>query len=414
MSSPNLALLVANVRYWSTVAPVVRAQLTRWERRAREIPDPLLQTLASSKLREERFNVEVAATLATLAPRAYRHAAAEAIVALQVMYDYLDLLTEQPSADPLPDSRCLYGTLPDALTSGVPPEGDYYRHHPPCNDGGYLQELVGTVRLALARLPATGAVTEVALRAAERCAEAQVLSHAAAHAEARVQGSQAHTAGRTEPGSGDPWVVDRPARGAEPGSGGSGVAELELWARREAQGTTLQWPEYLAGAAASVIALHALIAAAADRRTTPANAEAIDTVYLSIGALTMLDSLVDHWEDAERGELGYLRCYDSAEQMAVRLASVAAEGKRRARALPDGAHHVMTLVGVLAYYTSAPSAHNAPALAVTEHMRRELWPLIEPTLALMRAWRLAKRARANIDGRRASGPRGGATWLRAT
>jgi tetraprenyl-beta-curcumene synthase len=377
MSSPNLALLVANVRYWSTVAPVVRAQLTRWERRAREIPDPLLQTLASSKLREERFNVEVAATLATLAPRAYRHDAAEAIVALQVMYDYLDLLTEQPSPDPLPDGRYLYGTLRDALTSGVPPEGDYYRHRPPCNDGGYLQELVGTVRLALARLPATGAVTEVALRAAERCAEAQILSHAAA---------------RSQPG----------------------VAELELWARREAEGTALQWPEYLAGAAASVIALHALIAAAADRRTTPADAEAIDTVYLSIGALTMLDSLVDHWEDAERGELGYLRCYDSAELLAVRLASVAAEGKTRARALPDGAHHVMTLVGVLAYYTSAPSAHNSPALAVTEHMRRELWPLIEPTLALMRAWRLAKRARANIDGRRASEPRGEATWLRAT
>ncbi len=377
MSSPSLALLVANVRYWSTVAPVVRAQLTRWERHAREIPDPLLQTLASSKLREERFNVEVAATLATLAPRARRRGAVEAMVALQVMYDYLDLLTEQPSPNPLPDGRRLYGALRDALTPGGPPDGDYYRHHPRCSDGGYLQELVGAVRLALADLPARAAVTEVALRGAERCAQAQVLSH---------------TAGRSQPG----------------------VTELERWARREAQGTALLWPEYLAGASASVIGLHALIAAAADRRTTPADAEDLDTVYLSIGALTMLDSLVDHWEDAETGELDYLRCYDGAEQMAGRLAGVAAEARARAGALPDGAHHVMTLVGVVAYYTSAPSARSAPALPIAEQMRGELWPLIAPTLALMRTWRLAKRARAAIDSRRASGPRGGARWLRAT
>ncbi len=377
MSSPTLALVVANVRYWSTVAPSVRAQLTRWERRAREIPDPLLQTLASGKLRAERFNVEAAATLATLAPRAHRRSAIEAIVALQVMYDYLDLLTEQPAPDPLPDGHCLYGALRDALTPGAPPEGDYYRHHPRCNDGGYLQALVGTVRLALAQLPARGAVIEVALRAAGRCAQAQVLSHAAA---------------RSQPE----------------------VAELERWARRKAEGTALQWPEYLAGAAASVIALHALIAAAADRRTTPADAEALDAVYLSIGALAMLDSLVDHREDIESGELGFLRCYESTEQMAGRLAGVAAEARARARVLPDGAHHAMTLVGVVAYYTSAPSARSGPALPVTERMRRELWPLIAPTLALMRAWRLAKRARAAIDSRRASASRGGARWLRAT
>jgi tetraprenyl-beta-curcumene synthase len=394
MSSPGLALLVANVRYWSTVAPAMRTQLTRWERRAGEIPDPLLQALASSKLREERFNVEVAATLATLAPRAHRRSAVEAIVALQVMYDYLDLLTEQPSPDPLPDGRRLYGALRDALTPGGAPEGDYYRHHPRCGDGGYLQELVGAVRLALADLPTTAAVTEVALRGAERCAQAQVLIHAAARAEARVQGFQAHTAG-SRPG--DP-----------------AVAELERWARREAEGTALQWPEYLAGAAASVIGVHALIAAAADRRTTPADAEALDAVYLSIGALTMLDSLVDHREDTETGERGFLCYYESAEQMAGRLVSVAADAKARARSLPDAAHHVMTLVGVVAYYTSAPSARSAPTLPVAERMRRELWPLIAPTLALMRAWRLAKRARAAFDSRRAAASWGGAKWLRAT
>ncbi len=362
MSSPSLALAVANVRYWSTVAPLVRAHLSRLERRAGEIPDPVLQRLASSKLRAERFNVELAATLATTAPRAHRRSAVEAIVALQVMYDYLDLLTEQPSPDALPDGRRLYGALHDALTPDTRPDGDYYRHHPRSDDGGYLQELVGTARCAFAQLPAGAAVAETARRSAGRCVEAQVLSHAAA---------------RSKPGSTDP-----------------GVAELERWARREAAGTALQWPEYLAGAAASVIAVHALIAAAADRRTTPRDAEAIAAVYLSIGALTMLDSLVDRQEDIDTGELGFLRWYESAEQMARRLASVAAHATARARPLPNAAHHIMTLVGVVAYYASAPTARSAVALPVTAHMRSELRPLIAPTLALMRAWRLAKRVRA--------------------
>jgi tetraprenyl-beta-curcumene synthase len=382
MSSLSLALLVGNARYWGTIALPVRTQLARWERRAREIPDPVLQALACHKLRTERFNVEVAATLATLAPRAHRRSAVEAIVALQVMYDYLDLLTEQFSPDPLTDGRCLYGALRDALLQGTPSAGDYYRHHPQSNDGGYLWELASAVRLALARLPATDAVTAVAQRGAERCAEAQVRYHAAA----------------------------RSAR--EPGD--RGVAELERWARREAADTALQWPEFLAGAAASVIVVHALIAAASDHRTTRDAAEALDAVYLSIGALTMLDSLVDHQEDLETGELGYLRCYESSEQMAQRLASVAADATARARALPGAAHHVVTLVGVVAYYTSAPTARSAVALPITRHLHRELRPLIAPILALMRAWRLAKRARGIVCSRRVALPEGGVAWQRAT
>ncbi|MFI5005377.1 MAG: DUF2600 family protein [Solirubrobacterales bacterium] len=376
MSSPSLALGVANARYWSTVAPLVRAQLAHWERRAGEIPDPVLQRLATSKLRKERFNVEVAATLATLAPRAHRRSAVEAIVALQVMYDYLDLLTEQPSSDGLTDGRQLFAALCDVLAPEAALDRDYYRHHPHSDDGGYLGELASTARRAFAQLPAAAAVAETAQRSAERCAEAQVLSHAAARSK---RGSGGAESGGPESGG--------------PGVGDPGVDELERWAGREAAGTALQWPEFLAGAAASVIAVHALIATAADRHTGPEDARAIDAVYLSIGALTMLDSLVDHREDIEAGELGYLRCYDGPEQMARRLVRVATDAAARARLLPNAAHHVMTLVGVVAYYASAPSAGSPVALPVVKHMRRELRPTIVPTLALMRAWRLAKRVR---------------------
>jgi tetraprenyl-beta-curcumene synthase len=360
MAGACFALLPANVRYWTTVAPLVRGQLTRWERRAQAIEDPFLRTTATSKLTEERFNVEVAATLATLAPRAHRETTTEAIVALQVMYDYLDLLTEQPSADRLSDGPQLLSAMLDALTLDGELGRDYYRHHPRSQDGGYLEELLSTVREALARLPRSVAVVEVAQRSAKRCAAAQVVGHAAMH--------------------------------------GSST-EVERWATQEASGTTLQWQEYLAGASASVLAVHALIVAASDRRTTFEIAEEIDAVYQSIGALTMLDSLIDHEHDTVTGELEYIRYYESPELMAARLVGIARDAASSARRLPNAGHHIMTLLGVVAYYCSAPAAGSPIALPVTEHMRRELRPPIMPTLALMRAWRLAKR----VSARRRSG-----------
>jgi len=354
-TSAGFALLRANLRYWTTVAPLVRTLVSRWDLRARAIPAPALRRSALEKLRAERFNVQGAATLATLAPSAHREHAAEAIVALQVMYDYLDLLTEQPLPDPPADGRRLYGALVDALTLDRQPAEDHYRHDPSADDGGYLRELASTVRDAFARLPAAAAVGEVALHSARRCAEAQVRSHAAMRSD--------------------------------------GV-ELECWARREAAGTGLQWPEFLAGAMASVLAVHALIAAAADRGTTRRDAERIDAAYLSIGALTMLDSVVDRRRDSEAGESGFLACYQSPEAMGARIESIAKDAVARAQTLPNGAHHVITIVGIVAFYSSAPAARGGFARPITAPVRAELEPLITPTLALMRAWRLAKRWRS--------------------
>ncbi len=158
LARAGVALALANVRFWPTVAPLVGAQLKRWEQRAHAIEDPPLHALALEKLREEHFNAEVAATLATLAPREHRKTVVEAIVAYEVMYDYLDGLTEQPTADPLTDGRNLYQAFTDAITLGSEPAGGYYTSRP-ADDGGYLEELVSVVREALARLPSAAAIS---------------------------------------------------------------------------------------------------------------------------------------------------------------------------------------------------------------------------------------------------------------
>jgi hypothetical protein len=358
------ALVSANARYWTTVAPKVRRQLAGWRARAMRIEEPELRRIALGSLRKEGFTAEVAATLATLTPRRRRATALRAIVALEVMYDYLDALTELLAPDPLANGRRLFKAFTDALDPEAELEEDYYRHHPSGDDGGYLHELGETVREALLALPAAEVLAGAMARAAARCVEAEVLTHFATL---------------------------------------TGSSQAQEWAKRTANGSGMEWREYLAGAASSVLTVHALIALAGDERTTPEQAEPIDEVYFALGVLsTMLDSVVDYEQDSADGTLAYISHYDDRAELGARLATVAKEAARRAHDAPASAHHLMTLAGVAAYYASAPSARGELALPVTTRVERALRPLMTPTLALMRGWRLAKRLHACVNGEAAT------------
>ncbi len=354
----GLALAAANVRYWPSVAPIVRVQLRRWMQRASTIPDPSLRDLAIGKLHTEHFNAEVAATLATLAPRAHRANVVEAIVALEIMYDYLDGLTEQPVDNPLQAGARLYQAFTGAIEKHSSGSIAYYALHPRGDDGGYLQELSVTVTGALERLPSVGVIAHTAALSAARCAEGQVRVHAA------------------------PQI---------------GRGQLEKWAQANAIDNSLGWQEYLAGAVASVLAVHALIAAASTTGFTEEQAAATDLAYLSICALsTMLDSLIDHQRDRAAGTVWYMRDDENPELLADRLVEVARDAVSKIHTLPHCGHHLMTLVGVVAYYTSAPEAQGEPARKLIDRLHSELRPLITPTFAVMRGWRMAKRMRKPI------------------
>lgn len=344
-----VALLTANARYWPTVAPRVRMQLAHWQKTASTIPDPTLRELALDKLQDERFNVEVAATFATLAPSAHRRGVIDAIVALEILYEYIDVLSERRDRDP----DRLFAALQAAFeVRAAEPGRDDVAHVDP--DSRYMNALAKTIRCSLTCLPSGGTVAPVCGRIAECCAEAQTLYHAL---------------------------------------GESGIETARHWAALQPEHTGLGWQELLAGSCASVLGIHAVIAAAADPATTVEDAQNLAELYLSIGAMAMLDSLVDLEKDLTTGQLGYLHYYGDPHLMARRLVHVARAASQRACQLRDGPHHILTIVGVVAYYASAPTAREEPARAIIDGVRRELEPLITPTLALMRAWRLAKRIR---------------------
>ena len=350
------ALAAANARFWPTVAPEVRRELTHWQAAAQEIGDPVLRGLALAKLRDELFNAEVAGTLATLAPRPVRARTVEAIVALELLFDYLDGRTEMPCEDPLAEGRRLFAPFIGAVGQEDPaaPAG---RQDP---DGPYLTALAHRTWARSRTLPSITAVVAVARGAAERCAQAQTRIHA---------------------------------------SGALGERQLEDWARAGAASAGLGWREYSAGCASSVLAMHALIAAAAHTGTSEADARSLDDAYLRIGAvITLLDSLVDHPSDSSEGEPGFMRLYESRAELGESLRDLTRLALERVACTAHPEHHAMTLAGVVAYYTTHPGARDPHARETVRMMRRELSPTIWPTLAVMGGWRAAKRTRALLRG----------------
>jgi tetraprenyl-beta-curcumene synthase len=360
------AFALANVRYWMCVARQVHRQMRHWEARAQAIEDPELRALALEKLRVEGFNAEAAAMAATIAPRATRAQAVRAIVALELLFDYLDGLTELPHSDPLGEGERLYAAFVGALGPHTahpceqPAALDSSAGYPvQVSDGvgadAYLQELGHAVRSALSQLPASEAIAPYALRCATRGAQAQIHMHAASML---------------------------------------GTTQLGEWAHSEAQDSGLQWREFAAGAACSVLALHALIAAAADPRTSPARAQAIEQTYLFTGAMvTLLDGVVDHEHDAAAGTLSYAGLYEDTALLAQALALAAREASLRSRDLHNGAHHLMTLAAAAAYWCSQPGARDLHARPVLDGMRRELRSFMFVPLLVMRAWRASRALR---------------------
>jgi tetraprenyl-beta-curcumene synthase len=328
--------------YWLTVFPLARRELRRWRARAEAIPDPTVRDIAWRTLTHEGLNAEGAALFATLAPLARRRDATTLLVAFQVMYDYLDALTERPTPNPLPASRQLHRALFVALGGPAPAEG-YFAHHPFADDGGYLVELAARCRRIFCRLPGARVAAPHALHAASRSAEGQSQSHAAA------------------------FTTEH---------------ELLRWAKRETpRGLDLHWWETAAAAESSLV-IHALLASAAQGNFTAQSAQRIVDAYWPwiAGLNALLDDLVDTAEDAAEGTHSYIARYGSPTLLAGRLAAFAAAASRAVDRLPLRRRHAVIFAAMTSYYLAAPQAADAAielaARAVGANVAMDVRPLL--------------------------------------
>lgn len=349
----SLATFSATVAgYLSSVLPGVTRELAHWRRRALQIPDPTLRALAC-EANAKRGNMEGAALFAVLAPRRRRTQTLRALVAFQTAYNYLDTLAEQPSADPLQNGRRLHEALLVSLDPSAA-HADYYAFHPQREDGGYLTELSDTCRQALATLPAHVLVSSATWAAAARIVAFQSLNLT------EHQG---------------------------------GYEELQRWARELTPvGSALAWWQ-AAGAGGSSLAVHALIAAAADPELRQVDVQAIHDAYFPwICALhSLLDSLVDLDED-DRAAQRNLLAYDASDQHAARaMGSLARRARAATAPLPQAARHRVIVCVMAAYYLSSPQAATPRAQTIAAGIPAALSPLLAPALMLFRLRRLAAR-----------------------
>ncbi|MDO8209658.1 DUF2600 family protein [Conexibacter sp. CPCC 206217] len=344
---PTLLLATMLARYWLTVFPLARRALRGWAAAAAAIPDPELRRLAQHTLQNEHLNAEGAAIFATLAPWRRTPALVRAVVAYQVLYDYLDTITETP-APRTDDARQLHRALLDALDLEATPS-DWYALHPNRDDGGYVAALVTACRAALSTLPAYDQVRPSALRLAALSREVQALNHDAA-------GDRASKLGR--------WAQTHPAR------------------------THLRWWECAASASSS-LGVHVLLGLATDRTTTATRARAAERSYcVSLGALnTLLESLVDLEEDQRTGDHSFVSYYRTPHETADRLQVIAASTRDDARRLPRADRHVVILAGMVGFYLACPEAWRPHA---RDTAARTLHAIGPPTMTLTRVLRLRR------------------------
>jgi tetraprenyl-beta-curcumene synthase len=346
------AFLGVLARHTTWTTPRVSRQLAFWHAIALNIPNETLREDALATLASERLNSEGAALFAVL-PRRRNEALVRLLVAYQTALDYLDTVTERPSADALLHGLQLHRALEEALDPGGP-LSDYFLYRPADSDGGYLRSLVECCRTACSALPGYPGIREHAMRAGARLA-VQVLNH-------------------------DPTPARRDAA-------------LVAWARREFPAAVqTEWWEQTA-AASSTLGLYALLALATEPAVDRDEVAAVDDAYHPwiCMACTLLDCLVDRDEDALTGAHNYLDHYPSLEIALLRLHKIVALSATRARHLPRGRRHAIITTAMIAMYLSKDTARSPQLPPVSTGLARAAGTLVRIELPLLRALRLARR-----------------------
>jgi tetraprenyl-beta-curcumene synthase len=341
-------------RYWLGVFPRVAFEVRRWRSLAGDIPDPVLRAMALQTLERKRGNLEGAAAFAALVSGEYRPVVVRALVSCQVICDYLDLLAEQPSRDPVANGYRLHEALIVA-TSSNEPHREYYLEHSSADDGGYLCALVSSLREALSMLPSAEAISDALGRATERIAVYQSFNH---------------------------------------GDAEGSYERFDLWAQRSAAAHEGLRPWESAAAAGSTMSILAMIAEAADPRLQPSVVQDIESAYFPwIGSLhSLLDSLVDYQEDLlleGRALVGY---YQSPGEAAERIHALASEALQRALALPRGRRHALIVAAMASYYLcELDQPHSSHARLVTPAVLEAFGGLATPNMAILAARRSLRR-----------------------
>lgn len=272
-------------------------------------------------------------------------------MAYELIWDFLDNLSERAAAHGYTDGRQLHLAIAEAIDPSARPS-DYYRHHPWHDDGGYLRGLVLACQQSCRSLPSYPEVRDVALREARR---------------AQVLGINHHP---------EPRFRD---------------LLLRRWVSAEYPGLKdARWWE-LSGAASAPLAIHALLALAAEPSCSQEDVARTYVAYTPLSAATtMLDSYVDRQQDRDSGDHSYIAHYPDEQDALTGVRTLVTKSLAGVCDLPDGHRHAVIAASMIAMYLSKQTA--APAHDLRDGTRAFLHAggsLTRLLLPILRAWRIA-------------------------
>jgi tetraprenyl-beta-curcumene synthase len=332
---------------WGLRAASVEIQ--RWRTRALVIPDQPMREDALRALATKRTHLHGAALFWTL-PRRRNRDLLRLLVAYELIWDFLDNVNERAAAAGTLNGRQLHLAIAEAIDPSVP-ISNYYRHSNSGADGGFLFSLVETCRDCCLLLPSYARVQERAVSEAHR-AEVLALNH--------------HP---------DPFERD---------------AALRHWVARErlAAPRTNWWE--LSGAASAPLAIHALLALAAEPICSEKDISGAYAAYFPwlAATTTMLDSYVDQDEDVESGDHSYVAHYQGHEQAVSSIQDLVLRSVIEVRALRNGHRHAVVAAAMIAMYLSKDAARTPALHAGTRILVRSGGSLTRLMLPILRIWRV--------------------------
>jgi tetraprenyl-beta-curcumene synthase len=326
----------------------VSREMRTWQALATRIPDAPIREDALHSIRHKRENAAGAALFSIL-PRRRNRDLLRLLVAYQMIWDFLDSVSERGAHEGTANGLQLHKALVEALEPGAP-ISDYYSLHPWSEDGGYLRALVEACRRSCASLPSYGRVRAIVVREAKR-AQVQALNH----------------------------DIDAGCRDEA----------LRSWAAREfAQEHRLRWFE-LSSAATASLAVHAFLALAAEPACTDADVHQTYAAYFPwiSGAATMLDSYVDQAQDGVNGDHCYVAHYANDAEASERVCHLVARSTAEVRRLSNGHRHAVIAACMFAMYLSKDGARAPELRADTASIVRAGGSLTRVLLPVLRLWR---------------------------
>jgi len=322
-----------------------------WRSRAMQIPDASIREDALMALDNKRTHAHGAALFWIIPQRRNVHLL-RLLVAYELIWDFLDNLSERAAAAGQTDGHRLHQAIAEAIDPTAP-ISDYYAQMPWQDDGGYLRALVEACRELCLLLPSYAAVRGVALEGA--ClAQVLAINH---YPDADQRDDLLQN-----------WVAQHFPEARE-----------------------TPWWE-LSGAASAPLTIHALLALAAEPGCTTTEVHAVHRAYFPTlaAATTMLDSFVDQADDLRSGNHSYIGHYPEGSSCIIRgVQRLVQQSAAEARALNHGAKHAVIAAAMTAMYLSKASAPYGHERRSARRIARSGGSLTRLLLPVLRLWRLA-------------------------